>query len=237
MRTNPHDLENKAAPIPLHPQTRLGKIWWGLVKFGFRLLYNEMAWTYDLVAWVVSFGQWWDWQRTALPLLEVQAGDRVLEIAHGTGSLQIDMEKLGYQRIGLDFSPYMGRIARRKLHKKSISAPLVRAKAQAIPLPTASLDGIVSTFPSEFIIDPETLRETYRVLKPGGKLVIVGNALLTKGGLAKDALEAAYRVTGQRGDYQSHIEQAFTEVGFNFTPHVEELPRSLVQLVIATKPE
>ena len=37
------------------------RLWWRFVRFGFRLLYNEFAWTYDFVAWVVSFGQWKAW--------------------------------------------------------------------------------------------------------------------------------------------------------------------------------
>ncbi len=227
---------DNTSPFPYAPVSFGGKIWWHLVRFGFRLLYNEMAWTYDLVAWIVSFGQWWDWQRTALDFLNVTAGDQVLEIAHGTGSLQIDMERLGYQRVALDYSPFMGRIARRKLLKKNIEAPILRAQAQALPFTTAQFDGIVSTFPTPFIIEAETLAEAHRVLKPGGRFVIVVNALLTKGGVAKEALEAAYRATGQRGDYSPDIERRFQDAGFELQIHVEEKEKSLVQLLIATKP-
>ena len=38
------------------PQNSLEKTWWSLIRFGFRLLYNEMAFTYDTVSWVVSLG-------------------------------------------------------------------------------------------------------------------------------------------------------------------------------------
>ncbi len=37
------------------------KLWVGLIKFGFRLLYQEMAWTYDWVSWLVSLGEWRRW--------------------------------------------------------------------------------------------------------------------------------------------------------------------------------
>ena len=90
------------------------KLWWSLVRFGFRLLYNEMAFTYDWVSWLVSFGQWRRWQRAALRYLNARPDELVLELAHGTGSLHLDMRARGYRTIGLDLSPYMGRIASRK---------------------------------------------------------------------------------------------------------------------------
>ncbi|MCZ7544410.1 MAG: hypothetical protein M5R40_13175 [Anaerolineae bacterium] len=46
----------------------LERLWWALVRFGFRLLYNELAFTYDLVSRVVSLGQWRAWQRAAFSL-------------------------------------------------------------------------------------------------------------------------------------------------------------------------
>lgn len=229
------DTPDNTSPFPYVPPSRLGKLWWHLVRFGFRLLYSEMAWTYDLVAWVVSFGQWWTWQRAALDFLNVEKGDFVLEIAHGTGSLQIDMDKLGYRRVALDYSPYMGRIARRKLHKKGITAPFLRAKAQALPLPNSAFDAIVSTFPTPFIIELETLQEANRVLKSGGRFVIVVNAVLTKGGVAKEALEAAYRVTGQRGEWNGSLQERFATAGFQLEPQTVQKERSMVQVLVATK--
>ena len=67
------------------------RAWWALVTFGFRLLYNEMAFTYDWVSWIVSLGQWRAWQRSALEHITAPPGTRVLELAHGTGNMQIDL--------------------------------------------------------------------------------------------------------------------------------------------------
>src|SRR5215475_13402797 len=107
--------------------------YWRLVKFGFRLLYNEMAFTYDLVSWGVSMGEWRSWQRAALHHLNVKPGDCVLEIAHGTGNLQIDLRHAGLDSIGYDLSPFMGKIARAKLLQHKITPKLVRGHAQALP--------------------------------------------------------------------------------------------------------
>ena len=82
----------------------------------FRLLYNEMAWSYDLVSAAVSIGQWRSWQRAALPYLR---GRQVLEVAHGTGNLLLDLAALGFEPVGLDTSQAMGSVARRKLRARA----------------------------------------------------------------------------------------------------------------------
>ena len=46
------------------------KLWVTLVRFGFRLLYYELAWTYDLVSWLVSLGEWVRWHRAGLPFVQ-----------------------------------------------------------------------------------------------------------------------------------------------------------------------
>src|SRR5512140_2403411 len=127
-------------------------VYWRLVKFGFRLLYNEMAWTYDTVSWVVSLGEWRTWQRTALRHMNVTPGSRALELAHGTANLQIDLRTAGLDSVAIDFSPAMGRIARRKLIRSRSAPQLARARAQALPFPSNTFPAAVSTFPTEFIV-------------------------------------------------------------------------------------
>ena len=104
-----------------------------LLRLFFRLLYNEFAFSYDLVSWLVSMGQWRSWQRTALPYLK---GRRVLEIAHGPGNLLLDLTALGFEPIGLDLSVAMGSIAQRKLNSRGLVIPLLRARVQQLPFPS-----------------------------------------------------------------------------------------------------
>jgi ubiquinone/menaquinone biosynthesis C-methylase UbiE len=177
------------------PRSGPGRLWWRLVTFGFRLLYNEMAWSYDAVSWVVSLGQWRRWQLAALPHLH---GRDVLEIAHGPGHLLLEMMRQGYRVTGLDLSPWMGRQARRRLRRAGLPAALVRGEAHRLPFAAASFDTVLSTFPTEFVIWPETLAAVYRALRPGGRFVIVPEARLTGQGPVHTFLEWLYTITGQR---------------------------------------
>ena len=97
-------------------------IWNRLVRYGFRLLYNELAWSYDVVSWTVSFGRWRDWQKTTLPFL---IGHRVLEIAHGPGHLLIAIGESGYQVFGIDLSRHMIKQAQRRSAERELLIPLV----------------------------------------------------------------------------------------------------------------
>jgi ubiquinone/menaquinone biosynthesis C-methylase UbiE len=211
-------------------------LWWRLVRFGFRLLYNEMAFTYDLVSSVVSLGAWHCWQQTVLKHLP-PSGARVLELAHGTGDLQCDLHQAGYRTIGYDLSPYMGRIARRKLRRWDIPAKLVRGKAQTLPFAAASFAAVVSTFPTDFIVAAETLHEVHRVLQADGRLVIVPAAAFEGASAATATLEWLYRVTGQRGasTEDAGIAPYFAQFGFEVELVLEPCPRSVAQVIIARK--
>jgi SAM-dependent methyltransferase len=210
-------------------------LWWALVRFGFRLLYNELAFTYDTVSRIVSLGQWHDWQRVALRHLNAPPGAPVLELAHGTGKFLIDLRAAGYQTFSIDVSHAMGQIARRKLHRWGYRPRLVRARAQALPFPDGRFAAVVSTFPTEFILEPATLGEVQRALRPGGRLVVVFNGLLTSSSAATGALEFAYRITGQRGPWPVDVEQRIAAAGFSAQVISEPLEHSTVLLFVAEK--
>ena len=202
---------------------------WGL-RLGFRLLYNQLAWTYDGVSWLVSGGAWWSWQRTVLPHL---AGPRVLELGFGTGNLLGELAKAHHQVWGLELSPYMVRIAQRKLHHRGLSLPLVQGRGQALPFASGTFDSLVVTFPSPFILQPDTLGEISRVLRTEGRLVMVPLAYPRRRGLVGRLLGWLYAAMGQRTSppWVELLEPA----GLRATVEGVELPSSAVQIVIAIK--
>ncbi len=208
------------------------RLWWAFLRFFFRLLYNEFAWTYDVVAWVVSLGQWTAWGRTTIPHLH---GERVLELAHGPGHLLVAMKERGLAPVGLDLSPYMGRLARRRLQKAGLAVPLVRARAQALPFRDGCFDSAVSTFPTEFILDPATLRETARVLQVGGQLVVAAWARLSERDPLSRFIGWLYRVTGQAEPLPGGSEAVLAQAGFTARTVWEKVGYSRVMLVVGER--
>lgn len=134
-------------------------------------LYHELAWGYDLVSWLVSAGHWAAWRRAALTYLPP---GRVLEVGFGTGALLIELASRGRDVVGLDLSPEMHRETARKLRQRSLQIPRVRAPTQTMPFATGTFDALLSTFPAGYILDPATLREAARLLRPGGRFVVAG---------------------------------------------------------------
>jgi ubiquinone/menaquinone biosynthesis C-methylase UbiE len=170
-------------------------LWIRLLRFGFWMLYNPLAWTYDWVSKAVSLGGWREWQRIGLGELQ---GKRVLDLAFGTGDTLLDLHAARYCAIGLDLSPQMVHIAQRKLHSQGMFVPLVRGRCQQLPFAPSSFDSILSAFPAEFIAVPDTISEIARVLRPGGKAVVVLMAQFLPDSVWKWFLEWLYRITGQR---------------------------------------
>ncbi len=182
-----------------------------LIAFGFRLLYNELAWLYDAVSWSVSLGRWRAWQRTALERLNTPPAGRVLEVGFGPGHLLLALAKAGYRPFGLDLSPAMLRLAGRRTRRAGMQAGLVRGRAQALPFADHAFDAAVATFPTQFVYEQAWLDHLRRVLRPGGRLVVVESATFTRANAPAQAIEWLYRITGQRGavpDLAALLEQA-----------------------------
>jgi ubiquinone/menaquinone biosynthesis C-methylase UbiE len=203
-----------------------------LIKFGFHLLYHELAFTYDAVAWLVSLGQWQAWGRTALDRVR---GPRVLEIGHGPGHLLIALARSGRQAIGIDLSPQMIRLARGNIGRAGVRAPQVQCRVQALPFRSGVFDSVVSTFPSDYIADVATLREVQRVTNDRGRLIVVFGAQLIGREPSKLLIEWLYRLTGQREAKFDDEESIFVQVGMPARIETEAVGASMVTLVVAEK--
>lgn len=142
-----------------------------LLRYAFRLLYHQLAWSYDLVAWLVSFGRWRGWARNALEHLPPPEDGRVLELGFGPGHLQREMAARGIRCFGIDESRQMCRIARRRLPRGGMR--LVRALCEGIPLASGCMDAVIATFPAEYIFDARVLAGCQRVLRPGGEIIFL----------------------------------------------------------------
>jgi ubiquinone/menaquinone biosynthesis C-methylase UbiE len=157
-----------------------------LRKVLFETLYRN-KYLYRFASTVPFAGQWRAWQRQALARLR---GHDVLELGCGLGDLLADMLAAGYACRAIEHSPQMVSAARETLARHQMGAPgvILQGSAQSLPFAADSFDSVVSTFPSEYIYDPDTIAEVERVLRPGGRLIVIEGAGLLPVGVFQPVL-------------------------------------------------
>lgn len=142
-------------------------------------MFAAIADSYDLNNRLHSLGLDQHWRRFAVTQAEVRAGDRILDVACGTGDLtQAFAATDAAEIVGLDFTREMLELAR----KKQLALPAgvagrlryVEGDAQRLPFEDRSFDVVSIAFGIRNVEDPRrALREFARVLRPGGRLVIL----------------------------------------------------------------
>src|SRR5207302_10197600 len=87
-------------------------------------------------------------------------------------------------------SPQMVAAARDTLRRRKLgkNTTVLQGSAQHLPFPAASFDTVVSTFPTEYIYDPDTIAEVERVLRPAGRLIVAEGANILPVGLLQPFL-------------------------------------------------
>jgi demethylmenaquinone methyltransferase/2-methoxy-6-polyprenyl-1,4-benzoquinol methylase len=139
-------------------------------------LFDRIATTYDRVNRVLSFGVDNVWRKQVVRRLPRGA---ILDLACGTGELALAIaKKEGVQVTGLDLSEGMLEVARRRTAGHGIT--LIHGDAQRLPLPEASFDATTIAFGIRNVPDvPAALAEMHRVLRPGGRALILEFSLPT----------------------------------------------------------
>src|SRR5437667_3401470 len=134
---------------------------------------------YDLQVWLVTLGRERAFREKILRLARLQPGEAVLDVGCGTGTLAIAAKRhVGPTGTvhGIDASPEMLARAEKKARKIDVELVLRNAMAQALPLPDAQFDVVLTTFMLHHL--PRKARaqcaaEMRRVLKPGGRVLAV----------------------------------------------------------------
>lgn len=132
-------------------------------------MFDSVAPTYDLTNDLLSLGQSRLWRGRVAKLVASKSGQTILDLAAGTGSSSIAFAKPGVKVIATDFSE--GMLAEgRKRHPE---LDFRFADATNLPFEEKSVDAVTISFGLRNVVDvPKALGEMFRVLKPGGRVVI-----------------------------------------------------------------
>jgi demethylmenaquinone methyltransferase/2-methoxy-6-polyprenyl-1,4-benzoquinol methylase len=134
-----------------------------------RTLFATIADRYDLITVVLSYAQDRRWKRRLLAMAGPAADARVLDLATGTGDIARAFADRGAQVIGLDITPRMIELAKRKPHLGRPAVFLV-GDMVALPFRAASFDIVTTGYGLRNVPDlPRAVDEMARVLRPGGQ--------------------------------------------------------------------
>lgn len=166
-----------------------------------------------------------------------QAGGDVLEVAIGTGR-NLSFYPRATQLVGVDFSPAMLDLARRRANQLGRSVTLLEADAQALPFEDDSFDSIVCTLSLSSIPEPNVaIDEMLRVLRVNGPLLVVGHVASSH-----RVVHAGQRLLERRtlrlvGDHQTRqVHPDIVATGFR-VEHRELLRAGVIERIRAVKPE
>ncbi|MFJ4652959.1 demethylmenaquinone methyltransferase [Nocardia sp. NPDC088792] len=130
-------------------------------------MFDGVAKRYDITNTVLSAGQDYYWRRVTRKALALRPGERVLDLAAGTGVSTVELAKSGAWCVAADFSQGMLSAGRFR------NVPMVAGDAMALPFADDSFDAVTISYGLRNVSDPDlALREMLRVTKPGGRLVV-----------------------------------------------------------------
>lgn len=132
-------------------------------------MFDDVAAGYDRTNAILSIGTSALWRLATVRALGIIPGDRVLDIAAGTGTSSAAIARVGARVTALDFSAGMVAVGR----ERHPDIEFVEGDATALPFDDASFDAVTISFGLRNVNDPHAaLAEMRRVLVPGGRLVI-----------------------------------------------------------------
>ncbi len=140
-------------------------------------VFNSVADNYDIMNDLMSVGLHRLWKRFAVGISGVREGQRVLDVAGGSG----DMSRLFLKKVGsggqvvlTDINNAMLSVGRDRLLDEGVIAPVAQCDAEHLPFPDNHFDCVSIAFGLRNVTHKEAaLRDMQRVLKPGGRLIVL----------------------------------------------------------------
>ncbi len=165
-------------------------------------MFDHVAPRYDLLNDLLAFGQTRSWRRHTVAAAEAEPGDRVLDLAAGTGTSSEPFADAGIDVVAGDISEGMLAVGR----ERRPDIQFVYADAMDLPFEDASFDVVTISYGLRNVQDTaKALSEMHRVLKPGGRLVIAEFSQPTN---------AAFRTV-----YLEYLMRALPSVARTITPN------------------
>ncbi len=134
-----------------------------------RAMFDHVAARYDLTNDILSLGQDRAWRRAVVRAVDARPGQRVLDLAAGTGTSSLPFTAHGAQVVSSDFSLGMLQHGRRRYP----TLPFVGGDATCLPFRDDAFDAVTISFGLRNVVDVAgALAEMARVTRPGGRLVV-----------------------------------------------------------------
>jgi demethylmenaquinone methyltransferase / 2-methoxy-6-polyprenyl-1,4-benzoquinol methylase len=140
-------------------------------------VFTSVASKYDVMNDLMSVGLHRLWKRFAIEISGVRAGQRVLDVAGGSADLsRLFLKKVGRngQVVLTDINNAMLRVGRDRLLDEGITTPTTQCDAEHLPFPDNYFDCVSIAFGLRNVTHKDAaLREMYRVIKPGGRVIVL----------------------------------------------------------------
>jgi len=206
-----------------------------------RAFYNKIAKVYDLLAEHSEHPM----RQAGLKKLRPRRGEEILEIGFGTGHTLVQLAWAvgpAGRVYGIDIAERMAAVARKRLEDEKVAdwVELYRGDAEQLPYADESMDAVVMNFTLELFDTPDiprVLAECVRVLRPGGRIVVVGVSKEGKRGMILAAFEWTHRHFPNLMDCRPiYVRRALEEAGFRIEDASLEHMWVPVEIVLGVKP-
>jgi ubiquinone/menaquinone biosynthesis C-methylase UbiE len=207
-----------------------------------RAFYNKISKVYDLLAEQSEEPV----RQSGLEMLSAGSGEKVLEIGFGTGHCLVALAgAVGPtgKVYGIDLSDEMLKIAQENLEKEELAdhVDLICGDAADLPYPTGMMDAIFISFTLELFDTPEipkVLAECKRVLRPCGRIVVVGMSKELEGGMIMHVFEWTHKHFPNFLDCRPiFVRQTLESAGFRIKDVVRKTMWVPVEIVLAANDE